>query len=73
MLMKLLSSFHIILQDWQLKLSGIDVTLDNEETEETDTDSPIGAINPMLIQDGMQSVILFFYKVTGRSGKGKIW
>ena len=38
MLMKLLLSFHIVLQDWQLKLSGIDVTLDNEETEETDTD-----------------------------------
>ncbi len=41
-------------QDWQLKLSGIEVSRDPNE-EDTDTDSPrtpIGAINPLLIQDG---------------------
>lgn len=40
-------------QDWQLKLSGIDITGDGE-TEETDLGndsprSPIGAVNPLLL------------------------
>ena len=45
------------LQDWQLKLSGIDIAteVNGDTTEETDLDSdsprsPVGAMNPLMLQ-----------------------
>lgn len=45
---------YFFFKEWQLKLSGIDIVPDGD-TEETELDnesprSPIGAINPLLLQ-----------------------
>lgn len=40
------------LQDWQLKLSGIDMDVDTEETDidgDEEARRPMGALNPLLM------------------------
>ena len=57
-LLKVLISWCVVvLQDWQLKLSGIDAAAakNGDTTEETDIDSdsprsPVGATNPLMLQ-----------------------
>ena len=48
-----MSTYLSLPQDWQLKLSGIDLEGDTEETdidgEEDLSRMPVGAINPLLV------------------------
>ena len=49
---------YALIQKWQLKLSGIGVSRENEILQDGDGDSPIGAVNPLLIKDGRYFVVL---------------
>jgi len=58
----MITYFFNFMQEWQLKLSGIGVSSENEFIDEGDGDSPIGAFNPLLIKDGeyLQCPLCFF-------------
>lgn len=43
------------MQEWQLKLSGIDVAAEDDDSDPPR--SPVGAINPLLLQEGGMSCI----------------